>query len=86
MMYGYGRGYAGDYGCFGSGFFHNGWDLLIGVGIIAIIGVVLYLLVNKNKKRASNDSVFELLNMKYAKGEISIEEYSQRRKVLSETK
>lgn len=82
----YGRGYAGDYGCFGYGFFNSGWDLFIGIGIIAIIGAVIYLLVNRNKKRVANDNVFELLNMKYAKGELSVEEYTQRKKVLSESK
>ncbi len=82
----YGRGYAGDYGCFGYGFFNSPWHMFIGIIIIAIIGAVIYLLVNKNKKRASNDSAFELLNIKYAKGELSAEEYSQRKKILSETK
>ena len=87
MMYGRGyAGYAGDYGCFGYGFFNSGWGMLIGIGIIAIIGVVIYLLVNRNKKKMTDYGVLDLLNQKFARGELTVEEYQERKKVLTETR
>lgn len=82
----YGRGYAGDFGCFGNGFFNSGWGFFIGIGTLLIVGAVIYLLVKRNNKISSNDNVLEILNLRYAKGELSVEEYLQRKKVLSDSK
>jgi putative membrane protein len=59
-----------------------GWILFLGV-IVAGIWVLVSLVTSR--KRASgqgNDSSMEILRERFARGEISREEYEQRRKTL----
>lgn len=94
MMFGrgfYGRGNIMNSGnidsnsCFGNGgyaFMHNGWSMLIVIGVLLIITILIYLLARKNKKKMMNYPVVETLKMKYVQGEITEEEYIKRKAVI----
>ncbi|MBN4050740.1 MAG: hypothetical protein COA82_06420 [Alkaliphilus sp.] len=79
----FGRGYFVNNGCFGYGFFNTGWHMLITIGILLVIVAVTYSLIKKSKKSALNNSSLESLKMKYVQGEITEEEYLNRKKVLN---
>ncbi|MGB8453495.1 MAG: SHOCT domain-containing protein [Anaerocolumna sp.] len=85
MMYGrgyYGRGFNGNSGCFGYGFFNHGWNMFIAAGVLIILALLIYLFVHNRKKKISAYSAFEILKIKYAKGEITEEEFLKRKDIL----
>lgn len=70
----------GGYGIFGGGLFS-----------LIIIGIIIYFIIkmfdkNGNNSNTSNKkaSAMDLLNERYAKGEIDEEEYDRRKKVLKD--
>ena len=82
-----GRGYNGSgfsehTRYFENGFMNNGWCMLIAVGVILIIALLVFIFVHNRKKKVSNNSLVEVLKMKYVQGEISEEEYLQRKEVI----
>lgn len=86
----HGRGYfSGDW-FMGHCLSGSGWDWLIGIGILIIIVVSIILIFSKNKgnhKYKNTSAVYnaiDSLKMKYAQGEITEEEYKQRKNVLEE--
>lgn len=81
-MMGFNRGLILGEGCFSSGFFSNGWNWLIGIGVLLVIIVGVILIVTKNKKSSPDDSVLEALKLKFAQGEMNEEEYRKRKSVL----
>ncbi|WP_421715868.1 SHOCT domain-containing protein [Arcobacter arenosus] len=64
------NGYHGGFGMMGFG-----W-----IFFILIIALVIYLLSNKSDKKSAKD----ILDERYAKGEIDLEEYQERKKNLLE--
>ena len=82
----YGRGMFNNGGCFGYGFMSSGWNWLIGIGILLIIVAVTYLIVKKSKSAASNNNALETLRVKFVQGEITEEEYKQRKNILENNK
>lgn len=67
-------------GMFGDGGWHMmGGGPLMWILWILVIGVVIYLLVNYSKKQTSEheETPLDILQKRYAKGEISGEEYEQ---------
>ena len=87
MMYyrgigGLNRCLEGDLGYMGGG----GFLMMIGMIIlIAIIAAFIIMLVRRNRESAANGKNSEamvLLNERFAKGEITEEEYSRMKKVL----
>lgn len=83
-MMGYGRGFSFPGNCFGYG--SNLWVHYAIGGILLIIGIVLvvmFLMKRNNVSRISSEAI-ELLNMKYAKGEITEEEYLKRKSVIND--
>ncbi len=64
------NGYHGGFGMMGFG-----W-----IFFILIIALVIYLLSNKSDKKAAKD----ILDERYAKGGIDLEEYQERKKNLLE--
>ena len=81
-MYGYfNQGFNSNGLCSGFGYFSNGWSIIAGIGLILTITLLFYLFVHNNKKRASSEA-FEILKLKYVKGEISEEEYFRRKSLL----
>lgn len=85
MMYGrgyYGSGAFAENGCFGYGFMNNGYGMLIIVGVLIAIALLIYFLVHNRNKKMANQSVYEVLNMKYVQGEITEEEYLKRKNLL----
>jgi putative membrane protein len=76
--------YADD-GMFGDGGWHMmGGGPLMWILWILVIGVVIYLLVNYSKKQTSDheETPLDILQKRYAKGEISGEEYEQMKQNL----
>ena len=82
MMFGRGWDHVGNY-C--SGLMMNPWGILIGVlAVIAVVVLVVVLVkAPKNRGSAETDEAIELLNTKYAAGEITEEEYLRKKKILS---
>lgn len=83
-MMNFNRGLVLSGRCFEPGFFANGWNWLIGIGILLIIVVGIVLIATRNRKTSKDDSIFEALKLKYADGEISTEEYKKRKSILEE--
>ena len=84
MMFGRAYGNWDQHGWFGSGYFCHGWGMLIGlVLVIAIVVAVIYLL-KRNDRHQTGDEAFQALQRRYVMGEISEEEYVQKKKVLKE--
>lgn len=78
----YGRENFSNIGCFGYGFFDSIWTVLIGIGILLLVITVTYLLVKKSRKTTMSSNALELLKTKFAKGEITEEEYLKRKNVF----
>jgi len=78
----YGGGFSERARCFGFGLMNNGWSILIAVGVILIIALLVYIFVHNRNKKVSKDPLVEVLKMKYVQGEISEEEYLQRKEVI----
>ena len=82
MMFGRGSGNWGQCGWFGSRFFYGGWGMLIGaVLLIAFVALVIYLLKRSHGHQAGHDAL-QALQMRYVMGEITEEEYRQKKKML----
>lgn len=79
----HGRGFY-DGGWFGMGGLGSGWAWLIGIGVLLIVIAVTYLIVRKNRSvRGTLDfDALEILKNKFALGEITEEEYNNRRKII----
>lgn len=75
MTYG---GHMAGYGLLGGV-----WGWLIGLGIVVILGAVIYFAISNNRRGTSTSDALEILKIKFAQGEISIEEYQNRKNVLS---
>jgi putative membrane protein len=75
MGYGYGRGYGMMDGWFGGGIF-----MLILLAVIIIVGFFLVHLLLSHSKTASRpteNAALEILKQRYARGEISHEEFEK---------
>ncbi|ERJ11251.1 SHOCT domain-containing protein [Haloplasma contractile] len=81
MMYGYRNGF--DCGGFGGydGFLGQ-WSFLIPLLIIGIVIYLVFKLMNQDH-RQNKDSLINELKMKYINGEISEQEYLQKKKLIS---
>jgi len=68
----------------GSGMFGGGGILGIIIIIVAIYFVIKYINENKNNSNIfrKKDSAIDILNERYAKGEIDEEEYNKRKNML----
>lgn len=78
----YGRWGLGNDFCFGYGMFGGGWDLLMGIGVLIVIASAVYLLMGRGRNNGMRDNAIESLNLKYANGDITEEEYFNRKNVL----
>lgn len=89
------RGASGLGRCFGdeigrmSGYMRSGWGIvMMGIGLlfVALIVVVVVLLVKRARKYhavSQADESLEILNARFVKGEITEEDYTRMKKVLS---
>jgi len=76
-----------------NGFGGHGWSMGFGMGWWWIIGIILVILIiwvvvrNTNQTNArnssDNQSAMDILKNRYARGEISKEEYEERKKELN---
>lgn len=71
------RGFIGHSGCFGVGYFGM-WQWLIVIGAILVIAYF----VSKGKKNNKTDMATMIIKEKFAKGEITEEEYIRRKALL----
>jgi len=75
-MMGYG------YGMMGYGW---GWFMMIGVVVLTVVGIVAlinYLQLTSKTNERSNNNALNILNERYASGEITEEEYNQKKSQL----
>ncbi|WP_312652503.1 SHOCT domain-containing protein [Aminipila sp.] len=75
-MMGYG------YGMMGYGW---GWFMMIGVVVLTVLGIVAlinYLQLSSKTNERSNNNALNILNERYASGEITEEEYNQKKSQL----
>ncbi len=73
----YGRGFFGNNVCYGLNYFPY-WHLIV-IGVIIV--VIFILLKNRNSK--NNNEIINTLNMKFVNGEISEEEYINKKNILT---
>ncbi|MBF4692626.1 SHOCT domain-containing protein [Fusibacter ferrireducens] len=71
------RGFIGHSGCFGFGYFGM-WQWLIVIGVILVIAYF----ISKGKGHRKSDAAIMILKEKFAKGEITEEEYTRRKELL----
>lgn len=77
----FGRGFGN--GCPGFGFAGgNPWYMFIHLGIIIVAMVAVIYFVRRINKTRSNNSAIETLKLKFVNGEISEEEYLQKKSIL----
>ena len=60
-----------------------GWGVLMTLGWFILLGLFLALVLNAWRDRRHGPTARELLDQRFARGEISAEEYQQARTVLS---
>ncbi len=77
----FGRGFYNNTGCFGFGNFSS-WYYLIAIGVVLIIAAIV-IMARHRKSNNMNDPVLGILNDKFARGEISEEEYLYRKGVIT---
>lgn len=75
---------------------HGGYGMFGGMGFMGLllVGLVIYLFINalddnrnrnqSNEPAASENRALDLLNERYAKGEIDEEEYNRRKTILKD--
>jgi len=66
----------------GYGFWLNGWNWLIGLGVLLLIVALTYFIVKRNKRPNAYSNALETLKINYAKGEITEDEYNKRKNVI----
>lgn len=87
-----GRGYNGFgrfgggmmHGYFGNGFMYGGLGMLIACAVIVVLVVVAFVIIVKRNKhnRHVGSAALDELKIRFAKGEISEEEYLRKKKIL----
>ena len=60
-----------------------GWGVLMTLGWLILLGLFFALILSAWRDRSSGPSARELLDRRFARGEISAEEYRQARAILS---
>lgn len=73
----YGRGFFWNNVCYGLNYFPY-WHLIV-IGVIIVVIFVLW----KNKNSKNNNEIIDTLNMKFVNGEISEEEYINKKNILT---
>lgn len=66
----------------------GGWNWILPTILIVIIGIAVYMIF-KNKKESNytkSNSALDILDERYAKGEIDEEEYNKRKKNIRDSK
>lgn len=78
------RGFGGFNYCswYTNRFFYGGWGMLALAGIALAAGILIFLIMKNNKKRDTSKDALERLKIRYVNGELSEEEYLQKKKVL----
>ncbi len=72
----YGNSFWGSNSCFGFNYFPY-WHLIV-IGVI----IVLLFVALKNKNTKNNDEIIDILDKKFVNGEISEEEYLNKKNIL----
>jgi len=72
------NGFGNGFGC-SFGLFHSFWG--IGIGLL-VVGLFVFLLIRNSRNTGGQKSALESLNMRFASGEFTEEEYIQRKRVL----
>ncbi len=72
------NGFGNGFGC-SFGLFHSFWG--IGIGLL-VLGLIVFLLFRNRHSGGSQKSALESLNMRFASGELTEDEYLQRKRVL----
>lgn len=63
-------------------FFYGGFHPMIGFGLFLLVVAVVIIIAVVHKKKKGSRKAIEVLQTRYAKGEIDEEEFQSRRKVL----
>lgn len=79
-------GHVGYYG----GFMHSGWGIVMMIGALIAAALVIFLIVTlvrrarRNRPSSQDSQSLELLKERFAKGEITEEDFSRMKKILSD--
>ena len=67
---------------------HHGWGMGFGMWVILLlfILIVFYFLKESSKSQEKHSSAQDILDRRYANGEIDTEEYEERSKAINKTK
>jgi putative membrane protein len=76
LVLGYGNGMMGNYG-YGMGYGGIFFGLLFWIFIIAVAYLLIKLLMEQNKSRGEENSALDIAKERYAKGEITKEEFEE---------
>jgi putative membrane protein len=84
MMWGWGPGGYGGYGGYGGALMWIGPVLMVLFVIAIILAIVFFVryLVRQDRRSGSEDSALEILKRRYAKGDITKQEYEEKRRDL----
>ena len=67
----------------GPGAFGMGWGWILGLVIVVVIIWIFFKLMNQDKQVSNNQTPLDLLNERYAKGEIDKQEYEEKKRDLT---
>lgn len=78
------RGFNGFDGCFGYGTGFVGPWIMMGMGVLLLVAVIIaaMILFKKASHKKTDEGALDILKLRYAKGEMSEEEYLRMKKVL----
>ncbi len=68
----------------GHGVLGSVWFWLIVVGVVVALAAAIYLITKNRSVPKANLEAIEILDSKFAKGEITFEEYTMRKNVINE--
>ena len=75
------NGFSNGFG-FGSGFMHGGLDIIMMVAFILLTVIAVIYFVNRTNHQQPRNEALESLKMRFAKGEISEEDYLKRKNII----
>jgi putative membrane protein len=78
----FGNGFNGIGNCFGYGLMRGGGGMIIMLAVTALIVAGIVFFARRKTRRNTDNAALDALKMRFARGEITDEEYLKRKTIL----